>query len=1496
MSNKQIIHSFDGMSQDTTQSKFSNKFYFEGKNIRILATDSQSTGSITNEKGNSLIFKIPSPIINNSLKNITYLGKTLPYTNDEISLLPQSGEQLILGNSATRDGVILFTTDNNGFDCIWRMDYNTYDLILLYVRNMEFSINYPIQVLNNFENKSIDKVYWVDGKSQIKFINLNHSLINNDLEELIDLPVKSIQLVSDFDLSSPVITDIIKGGRHTSGMIQYAYNLYRLNSSQSKISPLSKLIPLDKLDDGGGDLNELVVSTPIILIDDLDVNYTHIKVYAIKYTSYNEIPSISLIYDREIPSNKSVEILDNGSIINTLSLEEFLFLGSDIILPKHISSKFNRLFISNYKELNFNVDIDCRSYSYDNLGSSKIYTDLFLNTSSPTPYPDGVSFTITNDLDYDNILLKKHDSVNLDYNVYKYQKNGSVLGGEGKYLKYELTQDLTNDNNKFFKDEEIYRIGIQFYNSYGQISSPNWIADFKSRSGNLKGLYNTLKITLKPEFYIWLNNGNLTSPYDIPVGYKILVAERTSKDRTIVASGMIGGMMIDDNSAVQVGQDVFSLGINLPKIPNFLIRNSNNTTIYGKTCPLRLNYHLFPMNTSAYPDTEVQLAHYFDKDTAGRLFQFNAMMQMYSPEILFKDTLVLNAGLTLKLKGAFKNTFNSAWGKTYNTSTLIPEYESIAFDGVSPFFSNSSVGDLNTFSKGLISQAPSQDSNTVNHILFNREYGKKQTFSSGVDSNKTIRFTIPPTHTLLSNNDNSKPTILLNNNNKSFSVLLDAVYSKSTISYEIVPDVGYTSTQYSLKICSDVLASNVLTNLNFVTGTQTITTSDTFTSTPGNLSETFSYFLAIESLLNFKGVVNITISAGTLITPIQLQKESLLNIFDINNPVVVLNGDFIDAPIRVESEIYGTPELTTNGQGFKSYNDDPNYRYTNSLKSVLTDGDSSWAEDGVYGRKIVSINSNGNRCVTMVLGDQDPFNFHTTRPKIESLFLNSGLGGDDNGLICELIKPITEIYLGSIYGGNSYEDKKRTTYYEVGELKKIIKTDTSSINYVISPGDTFVQNFKFERIVRTEEPIFFEGNFQMCEIVSYLTETTINLKNRNDLSLQSWNAKFQPGNDEFHKYNKVYSQSSNLIKNSNLGYNIKKINNFNTNVITTKLKSSGELIDSWTDILPNETLTLDGKYGSINALVNFNDELYTIQDKAFAFLSISPRVQVQGSDGVAVQLGKGSILDRYKYLSTEAGTINKWSVVSSPIGLYFYDTLNKSFNVFKDNVLDLSDLKNMHSYFTTNTNEVVLIQDNPFLKTGISSGYDYINNDVFMTFHQDEKSYTISYNERVGSFISLYDYKPSMYISKGSHFITTSPDNKKLYRQYYGEYNKFYDVYYPSSFTLNINPESDKDCIFDNINFKSEVTLNNVDQVDKTLTGIRAYNDYQDSNSLTTLTPLVVGRNNNLRRKFRDWNALIPRDGRNRIRAPYIKLKLEFNNTSNYKLIMHDLAVYYTTS
>jgi hypothetical protein len=74
---------------------------------------------------------------------------------------------------------------------------------------------------------------------------------------------------------------------------------------------------------------------------------------------------------------------------------------------------------------------------------------------------------------------------------------------EGKYIKYELLLTAYNEDSKYFKDDEIYRIGIEFLIIMDSFQ-PNWIADFKAGSGNLEGKYNTLKVELKPALFSWL--------------------------------------------------------------------------------------------------------------------------------------------------------------------------------------------------------------------------------------------------------------------------------------------------------------------------------------------------------------------------------------------------------------------------------------------------------------------------------------------------------------------------------------------------------------------------------------------------------------------------------------------------------------------------------------------------------------------------------------------------------------------------------------------------------------------------------------------------------------------------------------------------------------------------------------------------------------------------------------------------------------------------------
>ena len=1539
--NKIVRQSYSGMAQDISKSKFSNQFYFEGKNIRIVTTDTQSTGSITNEKGNSLILKVFKPVINYTTKIITYGSKSLSYTNDEINYNSQSGDQVIIGQGTTRDYVILFTTDNNGFDCVWSVKYEDYELKLLYLRDLNFSTSNPIQCLNNFENSNIDKIYWVNGVNQIQFLNIKHSIDNQDLEELIDLPVNVIDVVGKYNLSMPVIDEVLSGGTHTSGMIQYAYNLYRLNSAQTKLSPLSELIPLDKKSLGGGDLNESVGAIPVVKINNIDTTFTNIRVYSIKYTSYNETPSISLIDDRKIPSSGSISVFDDNTTILKISLEEFMFLGSDIIIPKHITSKVNRLFLANYREFNFDVNLDMRAYSFPKLlNTVNVYSNLILDSLTGNIVPDepvlSNTRTITNT--FTDLNIDTFDSVNLNYDVNRYQYNSILEGGEGKYLKYELAQSTDyNPDSRYFKDSEIYRLGVEFFNSYGQVSLPKWVADFRAPEGNLNGRLNILKVELKPDFFTWLNtNSNFESEYAKPVGYRVLIAERTLSDRTIIANGALGTMMINDRSSKDVQIDYINTNPEhyqyvknktdeLIKIPNFLLRNCNENSFYGNTQPLQKARHLSDMNRArGSSDTEVCRAYFGDRDTSGRFYQFNAMLQLYSPEILFKESISLNSGLELKIKGAFKNTYNAVWAKKYATEGTKEVTDEVkAFEGILPAYAkqtNKILGNPNSpLDHGIVSHPTDDYSDRVTHSKFYRGYGKVDI--TDTFTNVEILEIYQPFETVTLPDDKN----YVNKYGKGLYIITSSTdYRKAHVSYTITPDLAYITEPYTITITSDNEGNNAMITQNVTSGVYTINapvkTNPFNEATSNNAEKHFEYYLKITTVGNvsFSGSIdcNVKITDNDILD-IKIDVESTDNLFSINNTTAISSSSFKSADYTKSYDIYGAPELTEKGQSFTSYNNDSNYRYTNSFSSIYTDGDSNSDEGGLYGRRIISSNSENNRCVTLVMGPRntttpnDGSVEHYDRNTLEDLFNNAegDVDGDNNLLIGELVKTNAEIYLGGIYGGNSYEDKQRTNYLEIGEYKKL--NATNPINIITSPGDTFVNNFRFLRVVKKDTDILAEGIIQQEEIVEFLTETSINLKNRNDTSDDVWDSKFFNIDSNYHRYNRVYSQASDLIKRRNLNYNFKKISSYDTNIIASKLKSAGELIDNWTDILQNEVMTLNGKFGSINSLISFQDEIYAIQDKAFAFISINPRVQIQGSDGLAVQLGTGNVLDRYKYVSTENGTRNRFGVIVTEQGVYFYDALSKAITMFKGQIEGLSDTKSMHSFFINNLVEGDLVMDNPVLKKGVSCGYDYVNNDVFLTFHQNKienglstySPFTIAFNENSNTFVSFYDYTPSFYISRGNYFITTDPNNTSIYRQGVGLYNTFYNVKYPSYVTLNVNPEPNLDCVFDNINFKSETYsydtntgLYTIDNPDKTLTGIRAYTDHLDSNTGTSVTPLVVGRNSNIRRKFRDWNALIPRSGRERIRGPWVKLKLVFDQQGDYKFILHDIDISYTAS
>lgn len=1341
--NKQAKFTFNkGMNQDISKYKHPGEFYFEGNAIRVINTDEQTLYGVSNEKGNRLDVTLPAPTVDSTNNVIRYGDSTVPFINspnNEIlnSDLPMtSGTQIIIGHAVTRNGVVILSTDNNNFDCIWLLDNiieGAYNLSLLYCRSLGFSTARPIQALFNYENENIQKVYWVDGENQLRFINIEHSVANGDTEELMDLNSSSIDIVSDYSLSQPMLNSIVGGGVHRAGVIQYAYNLYRLNGSQTTISPLSELISLDNGATGGGALNEIVGSSPSMTIPRLDTNYTSIRIYSIKYTSFNETPAIALIEDSLIDSYTNYTFTDDGNNIRTLTLSEFLFLGGNPLVPRHIESKDSRLFAANLQDSAYRLEIDTRAYSHDSSGATRLYTGNVSYNNGVLTGPNQSFSAGTPITDYN--YLTGDDAINPDYDTYRFQKNGTTIGGEGLYLSYEIVQQTESELEgdlkylKFFKDDEIYRIGIQFYNRLGQTTEVKWIADFKAPSGNLAGNYNTLRVTLKTTaLTAYLNSLNLTDD-TTPVGYKIVRAEREISDRTILCQGSLTGMMVQttvdarntgfwSNEGNRNAQSPREVKLPIP-ISRGFVTPSNEFVIF----PTR---NLQPMNDSpgsGFDENRTEIYADADPDYKNQQsWQYTKLFQMHSPDILFNTGLSFSNNLNLNVIGGVEHTSTNFWYQRIRTATGEPRerYQAVNTNLVS----NISGGFLHTtrlpFSQGLI--GPNFDGERdgwMDQLMYNRRY-----------------------------------------------------------------------------------------------------------------------------------------------------------------------HNFVEASNDTNFAIYGAPEITERGAGTNSYNGDSNFRYTNSLQSIITDRRKESRNNNQDEPAITSMNSFGERCLTIVEGvttnEADKKTLEELRP--------SNIQNFNGLLLAQITRPISYIYNNGVYGGLSNENKSRTSYVEIGTYNDLTVATTN----IESPGDTFVQIFKCARISKTDTNVLRFDVAQLTEIIEFPVETTVNLQNRNDISLFEWDNTFQPRYDDYHQYNRVYSQDSNLVRRATDAVNVRRVNNFDTRIIASRLKIPNETIDSWTDFLENDTMDLDGKYGAINALVNTRDEIYALQDTAVARMSINPRIQTQGSDGVGIELGRGAILYDYNYLTTQSGTINKWSVHSSPTSFYYLDAINKSYMRVNTTVgvANLSDQFGMHSTLQRDLLVNSIMQDNPLIGRGVVGGYDVVNGDSYMTVLQRDNNFTLRFSEKNNAFYSFHPYTPSRYINKGDIFITTSPDNNKLYTQGEGNYNEFYGQYHPSTITLLINPEADMDCVFNNIEYKSEAYINGVDQPGSTLTHMTAWNEYQN----TGRVQLILGRNSNLRRKFRKWKAIIARNQgtRDRMRNPWLFLKLELDRNDNTRFVLHDIIINYT--
>jgi len=566
-----FVNTFSGgLDKDTTPTSYKPNNYYDARNFSIVVAEDLSSATLTNTKGVTT--------------TITYDTGT---TRKIVGLVETPTTLVIfikgVGESGEIHEVLLDTIDST----VTPIDLSS-GTYLVVTKNFNFGDN--IKVVAREETPTLRKIYWVDDNNPLRYCNL--ALGNTVLS---GYSLNQFEINQNATLTNPQYVGLI-GGSLRAGVYQYAYCLYNQNANQTTYSPFSQFIQVTEtgltttsVSFKGSAVGTETTTGIQISITDTNSEFAYMRVISLFYTTPDANPEVTIIYEGTRTS--TVNVSHTGTqILGTLTLEEAIATVT-VLTPKTIASKNNYLFIGNITEESFDVDFDARTYRFNSSGTARMYN----NTSDPlnssyyreftsANYPsteDEYNASPRNILDWDN-------GPSGTYAGYKFQSNGTTIGGEGpnvlynfitKVISYNNTTSWASDmkiwstdennsvtepdglggyanpaNNAYvgYQRDEIYRVGIIFYNIRGQISFVKWIGDIRMPyySDN-SNQFSILSDNYTEDFRFHILglefNFDFSSLPEEVVAYQVVRTERTYDDATVVDTGYIGHLQKDSS-------------------------------------------------------------------------------------------------------------------------------------------------------------------------------------------------------------------------------------------------------------------------------------------------------------------------------------------------------------------------------------------------------------------------------------------------------------------------------------------------------------------------------------------------------------------------------------------------------------------------------------------------------------------------------------------------------------------------------------------------------------------------------------------------------------------------------------------------------------------------------------------------------------------------------------------------------------------------------------
>tara|TARA_R110002012_G_scaffold131402_1_gene283993 strand:+ start:4196 stop:11014 length:6819 start_codon:yes stop_codon:yes gene_type:complete len=295
---------------------------------------------------------------------------------------------------------------------------------------------------------------------------------------------------------------------------------------------------------------------------------------------------------------------------------------------------------------------------------------------------------------------------------------------------------------------------------------------------------------------------------------------------------------------------------------------------------------------------------------------------------------------------------------------------------------------------------------------------------------------------------------------------------------------------------------------------------------------------------------------------------------------------------------------------------------------------------------------------------------------------------DDNGrslvpykYLCSIVRRVVP------YGGYSKGAIERTRYIPCGNFHKVNAEDTVNSGDLqrhvsqVFGGDTFVNLYSHQK---TSSPYMRKSaaRWQVFPVESY-----VNTDMRSGLTLNAGdtvvgkNINEPPLSNDW-LYNSIYSQENNLK--SAIAVDEETFNdslNLPYEIAYSNTKILGQRSDAFRQFPINQFHDMEGLYGEINRIINFKNEIYVLQDTAFAKLLVNPLSMLSDDTGTSLFTGTGETVENHIYISTKYGTRHRFSVAQSEKSLYFVDSsFARLFKYDTEKLISLGDALGQRNY------------------------------------------------------------------------------------------------------------------------------------------------------------------------------------------------------------------------